>query len=322
MSQNQTIPTLELEGPFDDGGTAQGPVTSLLTTDQGTEDTSTETNKEDIPGRDDEDSLLTPLQGERSQSYEGQINAFAALDNGYGTDRLSAVQEYLFTIESLCIAEQGIGYRLEDELNGISRSPTGSKPGVLVEESEWTLADDDNLTGKYRIETQIAEGVTGVSTDIRTNYINQQSNNMVDLGSQSGNGVNDSVLQGEDSNGTNNYALGSIEDFKYTRKVDINASEIIHNQDVPQVGAIESGVQGTVRVSGTLTDSQLITASDITDWVTTINDAFHGQNLTLFEEFTNRPFFGALETSTSEFRDDKPNAVEYDIELAIGQVAF
>lgn len=322
MSQSQSIPQLYLEGPYDSNDNKQGPETSLLVTDQSTEDVTTETEKEDIPGNDDESALLTPLQGERGLSYDGKINAFSALDNGYGSDRVSATQEYLFAIESLCLAEQGQGYKIVDALNGVSRSPTSDLPAALVEEAEWTLADDDNLNGKYRIEVTIAEGVTQAPTDVRTNYINDQSTSQIDLASQSGSGVSQSALEGEVNGTTELYSLGSIEEIKYTRSVDINAQEIIHNQDVPQVGAIESGVQGTFRISGTMTDSQTINAASLTDWVVVLNEQLHGQQLILYEEFTNRPFTGALSTSTSEFRDDKPVGAEYDIEFDVGTTSF
>ncbi len=305
-------PQVTITGPFDQSGTSQGPATSLYLTEEATPETETDTKKLDIAGKEDDETLLAPLDGQTAFSYNGVFNQNRLVRAFGNKSALGAVREWLFELETLCLPKQGRGFRLNDDESGFVLDPT-SGTGVLVEEVEWTVSAGDGLYGEWRVDVQRADGVQPAKNNNRTNEITGRRDE-----SQLNNFTDERLFVGTGT--TQEYELGSVEEIKYTRNLDLNVQQMIHNSDVPQAGLPESGVKGTFRLQGIMTTRDLPSkgVQSLPDWVQALNTSFHGEFVQVEETVTDRVFGGAVSSSTATIKSGSPNKAEYTIELDIG----
>ncbi len=296
-----------ITGPFAQDGTQDGPATQLVILDESTADTDTETNTEDIPGNDDEGSFLAPLDGILSVSYNGKFNPTRLREEGFGGpgNPKSAVRQYLIEIERLTIPTQGAGYKLDDNVNGISRDPTAGDIPLLIEETEWSFSAGEGLSGQWRVDGVLNEGVQSKPPTSRGTQIGNELSQVTD-------GITPELVY----NG-NTLTLGSNYEVQYNRVVDINAQNVMFNEnvDIPAVGVIETGVKGTLRVSG---EVSLNSTAPLSAWASALNRDAHGKVVDIKEPVTGRTFTGAISTSSASAQADAPRQLEYDIELKIG----
>jgi len=302
-------PSVSLTGPFDESGSSQGPQTELYLADEATANTDTQTDQQDIPGQDDESALLAPYGGKTDFSYEGRVVP-SRLPNGQ-SDPFTAVRDWTIEFESLCLSQQGIGFKLVDDVNGFSLDPSSGPQsvGVLVDEASWTVTAGEGPVVEWRLEAKRADGVQSVETGLRSDRIStEQANSTLNRFS------NDSLLIGQST--PSSYSLGGVEEARYTRDIDLNVSQLIHNTDIPQVGVVETGVTSTFRVSGTVTDADV--SGSLSTWAEEINTIAHGEFARIQETATQRVFEGALGSTSTTVTAGEPNRIEYTIELDIG----
>lgn len=297
-------PKITITGPYDKGGTAQGPATDLYLGDEASVDTDTETNKEDLPGFDSDETLLNPLQGAITFSYSGVFNAQRLYQAGLGASLEEAMYEWIFRLETLVGSRQGIGWKLVDKLNGFSPDPT-SGVGVLIEESEWSLSEGELYKGEWRVDAKLTKGRQDVATDYRTDDISERNT-----------AQDTSISEPKIEYGGNTLKLHHAEDFSVTRSVDLETNKLAHEYDIPQVGLVQSGVDEVIRVSGQVTERDEI----LSNWAEEANKDAHGSEIKLYDPFSKRIWGGTISTSMTEFSERPDNRLEYDFEIDVGRV--
>lgn len=297
-------PQITLEGPYDRSDTAQGPSTDLYLGDDASVDTDTETNKDDIPGFDSDETLLNPLQGSIEFSYSGVFNAHRLYQAGLGASLEEAMYEWLFRLETLCLPRQGLGYRLNDRLNNFTPDPT-SGVGVLIEEAEWEVTEGELFRGEWRVDGILSEGVQNVSTDYRQNEIDNRFT-----------AQDTSITEAEIQYNGGTLTLDHVEDFSVTRSVDVDSNKLAHQYDIPQVGILETGIDEQIRVSGQVSEN----TTDLQTWAKQANQDVHGSEISLYEPYSKRVWKGAISTSKTEFSEGPDNQLEYDFEVDVGSV--
>lgn len=298
-------PIVAIKGPYDENGNQQGPATNLYLGEDANANTDTETNKKDIPGLDSEESLLAPLQGQVEFSHNGSFNAHRLFNAGLDSTVEDSLYRWLFQLETLVLPQQGIGYELLDNATGFNLDPN-TDIGVLVEEAEWEVTGGEGLTGDWRLDLVFAEGIQPAKVSGRTDAIQDRFDKQQ--------AITRSIINYDNQA----FNLGTVEEFGYTRSVDIDANKLIHNFDVPQVGVVESGVKSEIRLSGRVIADQI--NQSLADWVNELNTSLHGTEITLSEAYTKREFQGAVSTTNGTINEGQPNVAEYDIEIDIGTV--
>lgn len=297
-------PRVRITGPFDRSGSLSGFETELFLGSSAQVNTETETNKLDIPGRDAEDAIVTPLEGSKDFLYNGVASPQSLIQAGFGDTPQEAVKSYLIELESLVLPFQSVGYRLEDDENGITLDPTDGI-GVLCDEVSWEVGGGDGLRSEYRVSAVQSDGVqeTGEGPT-RSEYLSDPL----------GESVVDPVNQLEYPDGI--LPLGSLDSLTLNRSVDVDAQDMLHEFDVPQVGVIETGVEVEIQYSGTVTEKELEISLD--EWARELSVDAHGTQSFFEETVTGRRFQGTLSDTSTEFEGGQPNAVSFDLTFDVG----
>jgi hypothetical protein len=304
-------PRIFVEGPYPPGGgSPTGPETPLYLTSDSSLSTSTDTEREDVPTQDEENSLLSPISGEQTVSFSGVIEGDLLKKEGFGSTPEEAFRNYVFELETLVSEEQGNGFRVEDLERGKTFDPTNSGDfGVLFDSFRLEYQSGEGVKGEWNLDGQVTDGVQNAVN--RSNKIRTEKDRVQD--------IEDKVVAA----GTT-VPLGEVEKRTRSREVDLNTSDIIHNEDSPNVAAIDTGVKGNVTFEGRITDHQVQTdlstlANRITD--SEVDGGIHGAQAELYEALTGRIFSGAITDSNADFEAGQPNRVKYRIELEVGEVA-
>lgn len=304
-------PRVIISGPFDEAGNKQGPTTPLYLGSNAEVNTETELNSKDVPGQGSDEAVISPLEAKRDFSYDGQVGALLLEREGYGDSPKEAARNYIFELESLVLAQQSSGYRLQDKENSYDQSPNTDGPAVLVEEVSWTYKDGDNLQVEWDISLKQSQGVQAQSTSVsRDEYIETQKNNV------KSSPIDELVLSSGDV-----LNLGSAEKINVIRRVDIEAQQLLHNSDTPQVGAINSGVKEEVRLDGVVSNKTAVETpfvSSLNDWANKIGTDAHGVQSVVTESLTGREFQGSVENTQTSFESGKPRALDYSLTFKIG----
>lgn len=297
-------PPITITGP-QKGGTT-GKTTNLYLVESAKDNTSTNTNKKNIPLEEDDQSILSVLTGKREVRYVGKTNGYRLdVSPVPGSDIREKVVNYLFELESLVQPQMGDGYELVDTVRDKTYDP--SDVGVLFSLSQWTVETGSGLVVDYRVNGKQASGMQ--NREDRTQYISDQ---------QSRRG---SVSQTEISFDGGNASLGDIGKMSYERSLDLKIQELIQRFDIDNLGVITSGVSGTITLSGTITRedvSGIDGASDIGEATEVINRGIHDQQVDLSESITDRTFTGAITSSDTNFESGVPDKFDYNISMDIG----
>lgn len=300
-----TDPKLFIEGPFDSSGTSFGPNTPLYLANSADVNTDTETNKTDIPGQDANETILSPLEAQRSFNFDGVINPTRLYQAGYGDTPTESFVQYVLELESFVKAFQRRGYRLVDEMNGVVLDPLDGV-GVLAEELTWEINGGDGLRGEWTCELTQSEGVqeTTGGDVVRRTYPSNPLGEFVDEPE------NQLLYEG------NSIPLGSLDSLTVSRSVDLDAQDLMHQFDTPQVGVIESGVEVEITYSGTVTQKEL--DQPLSEWASELGFDAHGVESQFEEVVTGRRFAGTLSDTNTSFEDESPNSVSFDLTFEVG----
>jgi hypothetical protein len=278
---------LKVEGPIGSSGSTGSPL-EFYTTEEATNEAETDLKPQNIPTQDDEDTLLAPIQGKKSFRWQGKVVGNYAVRQGFGETPKTALIRWLIEGESLVSSEQGNGYKVTDNVRDRVFEPSGSTPGVLIE----------NLDG------QVTEGMQ--SANNRQRYIdtefNQRPNIQTDSLEISGSGLS--------------FPLGDLSSRSYRRSIDLQVSEMIHNSDLPSTGLAQSGVNGELDLDGRVTRDDV---GNLKSFAKQIVENLHGVEVTFRDSFTSREFSGAVTDSSATFEQGRPDIVNYRISLTVGR---
>lgn len=309
-------PRIFIRGPIDENGDPTGEEVPLYLGDEARDETSTETEAEDIPTAEAQDRKLSPITGERSFNTQGVINGTRLQQAGYGADPIESIREYLFQLESLIRPQQGNGYVVEDTVRDKIVGPDNAevfdgeedreRAGVLIDTVRWEFNSDESPRGSWTVEGQTAEGVQ--NADSRVEYVSDQRDRVSDL-------EEDKVV----SDGIE-IPLGEVETRRFERNIDIEAQDLVHQFDVEQVGVIESGVKAEVNWDGRIADRQV--DGDLWELARQLTDEVHGQTAEVHDVLTGRVYSGAFSSTSTTINEGEPNHLNYSISLDVGEVTF
>ena len=295
---------LHVEGPLDSSGTSYGPSTDFFLTEEATDEAETDTKPQDIPTQDDDQSILSPIQGKRNFRWNGIANGHRLYHAGYGDDYESALIEWLIEAESLISPQQGQGYRIEDETRGEVLEPSDNTSGVLFKEFSWTYTAGEGVEAEWSIEGQLSDGLQ--QAESRNAYIRNEMSSRAERQAD--------LLR---ASGLDDWPMGELTERRYSRSIDLNVMDMVHNSNVPTVGIAESGVQGEWMLDGRLSRND----ADLKKVAREIVDDWHGKQVTFVDAFSGREIEGAISTSSTSFEAGSPNILNYRVELKVGQTA-
>ena len=295
---------LHVSGPFDSSGTSYGPDLDFFLAEEADDEAETDTKPQDIPTQEDDQSILSPIQGKRSFRWNGLANGHRLYHAGYGDDYESALVEWLIHAESLISPQQGQGYRIEDETRGEVLEPSDSTSGVLFKSFSWTYTAGEGVEAEWSIEGQVSDGLQ--NTRSRRAYIRNEMGKRAERQAD--------IIR---ASSLGDWPMGELTERRYERSVDLNVMDMVHNSDVPTVGIAESGVKGELMLDGRLSRND----ANLKQAAREIVDDYHGKQVTFVDAMTGRTFDGAISNSNTKFEAGSPNILNYRIELKIGQTA-
>jgi len=309
-------PQITITGPYNNGYEVEAEneedaAIDLYLVENARDNTETDPQAESIVGGDADDTFLAGFAGSREQSYEGNLSGHRLWMEDFGETPREAFVNYIFELESLVLPEQGVGYKLEDRFRDRAYTPSESSPGVLVDEVEWTYEAGNGFQGDYRVSTTVTEGVQRPL--LREDYIEDQQN--VSIPSELNIGGFDTpqdILGVMETGATVQFT--EVEERRYSRSIDVEESEMIHNTDVPVVGVMDSGVEGEYYIDGRITYHK----EDIQDAVNTVLDATQGRTVGFIDGLTNRTFVGIASEVNTIAEAGKPGEIGAQITITVG----
>jgi hypothetical protein len=311
-----STPPILIDGPISaEDGSLTGPTTPLYFSEESTVTTETDTQPQDIPTQDSQDTLLAPIAGQQSIRASGTIQGSFLRRNREFLPNYSdidytpenAYRLYAFLLESLVMPEQGQGNRIDDKIRDEVFEPTSESFGVIFDNVTHEYTSGEGFRGSWSLSGQVADGVQ--NTTNRKRYVDSQKDKVTNFDKEFTTIQTASTL----------IELGEVTKMRRERDINLNISDLIHQQekkDAVNIAAIESGVKESVNVEGRIADQQ--TSKSLETVASEIELDIHGEQAILFDSITARANPCAVSDSSSTFVSGNPNVVEYRIEVDIG----
>jgi len=306
-----STPPILIDGPISaEDGSFSGPTTPLYFSDESTVATETDTQPQDIPTQDSEDTLLAPIAGKQSIRASGTIQGSFLKRNREFLPSYSdidytpenAYRLYAFLLESLVMPEQGQGNRVDDRIRNEVFEPSSESFGVIFDNVTHEYTSGEGFRGSWSLSGQIADGVQ--NTTDRRNYVDSQKVKVTRFDKEFTTIQTASTL----------IKLGEVTKMRRERDINLNISDLIHQQekkDAVNIAAIDTGVKESVNVEGRIADQQ--TSKDLETVASEIELDIHGEQAILFDSITARANPCAVSDSSSTFVSGNPNVVEYGL---------
>ena len=276
---------------------------ALYNSDSFSVESQTQTNKQSVPGRDDGETVLSPVSGSR-QFRLGGDTSFSSLNRGFGSsDVKNNVRTWVRQLESLVLPQQGLGWELSDEVRGETYSPVGSR-GVLFDNVTWEYSPSDGNLIDWTVSGEFSEGVQ--NQDSPQDYIDGRE--VIDVT--------------EDKIEVGNYSLdfSYVENRRVDRSVNLQGTDLIHqleenDGDSPVLGTIDSGVETEVSFDG-----KVYKPDNFESEVRSFDTELQGEEAQLFDEFSGSVWTGTIASSDSTLNAGEPNRFDFSVTLEIGTV--
>lgn len=296
-------PKLHIEGPFDKSESKYGPDVDLYLGTTATDQADTQTKKKSIPTQEDDKAVLAPISGQRSGAYRGDAVGNRFYQAGFGSNPKEGLVRWLIEFESLLQSEQGVGYKVIDDVRGETYDPLGDEPGALIEEVAWTYRSGEGVNAEWSLDFQVGDGMQAASD--RGRYIDEETSRAGGIG----------VDRITASSVSIDFVLGDVEKRRFERSVMLDTVNIMHQYDVPVVGLAKTGVDSEFTIDGRMTKDDV---DSLPEAARKINDDLHGETAVFEDAFTERTFEGAVSSTDTTFEEGRPNVMEYRITLDIG----
>jgi len=281
----------------------------------------TQTNKEPLYGQDADDTFLTPLSGQKSIQISGSVGFSRMAELNPTLPRVDAVRKYILQIEALVLAQQGIGWEIDDQVRNrifAGTNPTGEDfaGGFLVEASSWTYDTANNERLTYTINAKFGAGVQDTTNPEA--YISEYLNSL------NPGDIEDkieivSIVGLNDPLQVDTYTFSEVSNRRFKRKVNVINTDIIHNTELPVVATLESGVDATYVFSGVVyeTDTQAFEET-----IREFDEDIQGKTAIVTDALVGRQLSGTIGNSTTTIEASRPNRFTFDIEMDIGANIF
>jgi len=297
-------PKVKIEGPYDTDETLNDFEFELITTDDFSASASTNTRRESIFGRDDDEAILAPVSGQRSSRIAG-TTSFSAMDRYFDTNDLkSSVRTYLRRLESLVLPSQGLGWKVTDEVRNKSYDPTTDR-GFLISDMTWQHSASNPNSIEWDVEFEQADGVQdGITPE---DYITRRG--MQDVGRDR------VVVDGVE------IEFAEVDTRRIERSININSNDLIHQSeeeegDSPVLGVIETGMETEVTFNGTV-----FVPDSFESTIQSFDTELHGKEADLYDELSGTIWTGTITSSSSTINAGEPaNRFDFSIDLEVGDV--
>lgn len=297
-------PKVTIEGPYDTDENLNSFSLDLITADDFSKSSSTDTRRESIFGRDDDESILAPVSGSRSARVSG-TTSFSAMDRYFGSSDLKkSVRRYIRSLESLVLPTQGLGWRVEDKVRDSVYDPVSDR-GFLITDMSWQFAASSPNQLNWDVEFENADGLQdGLSPE---EYIDRRG--YEDVG-------RDRIVVGNTE-----IEFAEVSDRRVERSVNIRNNDLIHQTeeaqgDSPVLGVIESGIETNVTFGGTIYEPDNFLST-----VQAFDTELHGESASLHDELSGTVWEGTITSSDSTINEgEPPNRFDFQIDLQVGDV--
>lgn len=262
----------------------------------------TQTQSESPPTEESDEAILTPLEGSREYSLSG-LTTIQSISKGYPSySNKESLRRWLYGLEALVLPQQGLGYEINDILRAEDIDPRlNPDRSVLISQVRWTLDSDDITRAEWEVEFELAEGVQEVSKTPQE-YIEEQKRDSVTADAV---GTPEEVIE-----------VDEVTTRRVARSIDVNVVNLMHNTDLPVTGFFDSGVREEVQFDGVVTtdDSQSLDEKAVF-----FDTEVHGETVRVFDEYSDRVFEGAVDSSSTSFESGKANSFEFRLSLDVGR---
>ena len=288
-----------VEGVYDTDGDVLEIDFPLPNADSFSIESQTETNKQTVPGADDNENVLAPVSGQRQIRLQGQTSFFR-LDKEFGSlDEKNSVRRFCRLIESLVLPQQGAGWGLEDIVRGESYNPVDSR-GILFDSVSWDYSGEGEQRMEWTVQGEFSEGVQQRDNPLK--YVNRVGTS----------------YDGPDQLEVGDFSIEFefVNDRRVDRSTNINSSDLIHQlgEDSPVVGAIDQGIDTEVSVSGTVYRPE-----NFESIITTFDRELQGQEAVFKDAFSGTEWTGTVASSDSTIESARPNRFDFSVTLEIGE---
>lgn len=298
-------PAVKIEGPYSTNEELNSFTYELITPNSFQASSQTDTRRQSIFGRDDDDAILAPVSGKRSARIDGSTS-FSAMDRYFDTrDLKSSVRTYIRRLESLVLPEQGLGWRVTDNVRNRVYDPTEDR-GFLFTGISWQHSASEPNTLEWDIDFEKADGVQDGETPER--YIRRRG--MSDVGRDRVE-VNDVVLE-----------FAEVDTRRVERSLDISSNDLLHQLEndeegsSPVLGIIESGIETEVTFNGTV-----YVPDEFESTINSFDRELHGDEAKLYDELSGTVWIGTITNSSSTVNAGEPaNRFDFSVELEVGDV--
>lgn len=281
----------------------------------------TQTNKEPLYGTEADETFLTPLSGQKSIQISGSVGFSRMAELNPTLSRVDAVRKYILQLEALVLAQQGIGWEIDDQVRNrifAGTNPTGDDvaSGYLIETSTWTYETANNERLAYTISAKLGAGVQDTANP--ESYVNEYLNSVPP------NEIEDkmeivSVTGLNTPSQVDTYTFSEVANRRFKRKVDVINTDIIHNTELPVVATLESGVDATYSFSGVIYETDTQTFEET---IREFDEELQGKTVTVTDALVGRQLSGTIGNSTTTIEASRPNRFTFDIEMDIGDNIF
>ena len=262
----------------------------------------TDTKSESPQTSESDETILTPIEGQRSFSLDG-VTVPNLLNRKFGgSTPTESLRNWLYSFEALVLPQQGLGYEIQNNLRSGSIKPDPQEErGALVEQVRWSLDSSEIVRAEWDIDLQLSEGVQEVDVTPQS-YIEEQQ--------LSSSAPEDGVL-------FNNQFIEftEVETRRVTRSINLTANDLMHDTDVQVVGLFDSGVQEEVEYDGRIVESDDTLRKQKAQ---AIDEFIHGNEIQVSDTFTNRVFKGTPSDTTVSFENGFPNSFDFRLSLEVG----
>lgn len=297
-------PKVTIKGPYDTGETLNDFTFDLITADDFSKTSTTDTRRESIFGQDDEESVLAPVSGSRSARVSG-TTSFSAM-NGYfeSYDLKKSVRQYIRHLEALVLPTQGLGWRIEDKVRDATYDPVSNR-GFLITDMSWQHSASDPNRLKWDLDLDNADGLQDGATPDQ--YIEKRGYEDV--------GQDRIFVDGTE------IEFAEVSDRRVERSVNVRDNDLIHQTeesegDSPVLGVIESGMETNVTFGGTVH-----APDNFISKIQMFDNELHGETASLYDELSGTVWKGTVTSSESIINEgEPPNRFDFKLDLEVGNV--
>lgn len=337
-----TAPGGKVTGPFDSSknNVNSGSNVWLWNTEESKTNSDSNVSVGSFPGLSADSAILAAFVGSEEFSFGGTAtaNRLQGQNNLLG-QRIPALKEYALRLESLPTSRQGIGYKLEDTARGVTIDSTDDDDGIIIKSITWSRSQGNPYELDWDIEFERSQGIKSAEVwDRKHKFIDKEKIDWLNNGLKSKyvpyeqGSLDTDQERGEIiTDGSEEFDLGTIEEKRFEKEVDLEIQEIALSNPGENLGLPVSGSTLKIFIDGKLTPWHLQHRNNIGNYqdgrdrlntfARFIPNNWIGQNqeITYVDSFTDRKFTGCqIADFSTTWSSGQDSILEYTLQVQIG----